>query len=336
MGNACCAGADVSEDDFEAPPCAQPRPPPSAAAAAASGAASEASAASSSRVKAPPGRPPPPRQQQQQLEEAIPPQQQEPETRRRVQVAEQQPQVAPSMQQEATVVSAAAAAAEESESEDEEQVIKEWTISVERTRGKALGLETLLEEGVLFIEGVNDGGTLADWNKDHPAEAIQEGDEIVKINDKSEARDLMFEFTDAKELVMQVIRAKGALKEMQKFKEEAKEYEQVIKEWTISVKRTPGKALGLHVDCIEATRLYIKGVNGGTVGDWNEDHPAEAIQEGDLVVKVNGKSGQVVTSEGLYQECKTAQELVMEVMRLSTEGLQRRKEQLPGQRAWNR
>jgi len=84
---------------------------------------------------------------------------------------------------------------------------------------------------------------------------------------------------------------------------------------SVTVSRHHGNNLGIVVDQSDGAYLRVQAVNPGLIKDWNRQHPALAIREGDLIVEVNGIVG---NAQLMFSECKRRTLLHMKVRREST------------------
>lgn len=82
-------------------------------------------------------------------------------------------------------------------------------------------------------------------------------------------------------------------------------------EYVISVDRTMGQRLGLRVDK-EDGEVFILEVQPGLVQEWNEANPDCQVRVGDVLLEVNGQSGDTRT---LMELCKSCQPLEMKLRR---------------------
>merc|ERR1719424_285856 len=85
------------------------------------------------------------------------------------------------------------------------------------------------------------------------------------------------------------------------------------KTFTVTLKKTPEQArLGISVDASNKVALLVASVDGGMMADWNKNNPANAVQENDAIVNVNGKAGDAMS---LTDVCRNDTVLVMQVVR---------------------
>merc|ERR1719422_1068542 len=84
--------------------------------------------------------------------------------------------------------------------------------------------------------------------------------------------------------------------------------------WTVTVHKKGDIKLGLDVDLVDGTSLCVDKVNPGLIDDWNKEHPNQAVQVNDLIIRVNSKEKHAWT---LSEECKHASTLVMHMVRPS-------------------
>mmetsp|Transcript_65747 Transcript_65747/g.140645 ORF Transcript_65747/g.140645 Transcript_65747/m.140645 type:complete len:171 (+) Transcript_65747:75-587(+) len=87
-----------------------------------------------------------------------------------------------------------------------------------------------------------------------------------------------------------------------------------VREFRIALDRSAGQALGVHVDPADGESLRVDEVVEGLLEQWNEDRPSQAVQQGDLIIEVNGFRGNVYV---MIQECKKEGLLEMTVRRPS-------------------
>lgn len=92
--------------------------------------------------------------------------------------------------------------------------------------------------------------------------------------------------------------------------------EKVLEEeptYTIVLDKSVEKNLGLDVDHMSTEGgLPILGITGGLAAKWNVANPADRINEGDIIIEVNGCAGDVIT---LLERCRRDQLLRMVVKR---------------------
>lgn len=148
-------------------------------------------------------------------------------------------------------------------------------VIVDRTRGDSLGIEvTLLEDEVLLIESIH-AGLIDDWNAGNPSQAIQVGDSIVAVNGSRASQKMLRDCRKKQVLYLLVRRCQQPVAHS-------------VMEFTITLDRTDGKRLGIDVDHQDGIQLLIEEIEGGLVEEWNNEHPQEAVCEGDCIIDVNG------------------------------------------------
>lgn len=88
-------------------------------------------------------------------------------------------------------------------------------------------------------------------------------------------------------------------------------------EITVEICRTPDSDLGAHIKCSGSNTLLIGAVTGGLLADWNQRNPIVQVKEGDQVVEVVGRNGDVIrgNSERMSQEIQQSQDLKLVIRR---------------------
>eukprot|EP00434_Breviolum_minutum_P022250 symbB.v1.2.019636.t1/scaffold1616.1/size109294/12 len=82
-------------------------------------------------------------------------------------------------------------------------------------------------------------------------------------------------------------------------------------EYKVFVDRTMGQRLGLRVDK-EDGEIFVLEVQDGLVQEWNDSNPDSQVRVGDILLEVNGQSGDTRTMMDL---CKACQPLEMKLRR---------------------
>mmetsp|Transcript_32382 Transcript_32382/g.59149 ORF Transcript_32382/g.59149 Transcript_32382/m.59149 type:complete len:263 (-) Transcript_32382:57-845(-) len=153
-------------------------------------------------------------------------------------------------------------------------------VIVDRSNGESLGIEvTLLEDDVLLIESIH-AGLIDDWNAGNPSQAVQVGDSIVAVNGSRVSQKMLRDCRRKQALYLLVRRCQQPV-------------EHTLLEFMITLDRTDGKRLGIDVDHQDGVQLLIEEIEGGLVEEWNNEHPEQAVCEGDCITEVNGISEDV-------------------------------------------
>jgi len=84
------------------------------------------------------------------------------------------------------------------------------------------------------------------------------------------------------------------------------------REFGVSIDKTLGGPLGIHVDDQDGPWLLVDSVSGGLMGKWNASNPGLEVKPGDRIVEVNGIRGDIVA---LVEEGKKHKVLEMTIRR---------------------
>jgi len=87
---------------------------------------------------------------------------------------------------------------------------------------------------------------------------------------------------------------------------------QIGEEFTVTVDKSGGGALGIDVDLSGKTSVLIEAVRPGLIANWNSAHPKEAVKSGDILVDCNGERDDC---EKIVGQCKNANVLKMLISR---------------------
>mmetsp|Transcript_132256 Transcript_132256/g.382381 ORF Transcript_132256/g.382381 Transcript_132256/m.382381 type:complete len:147 (-) Transcript_132256:179-619(-) len=85
-----------------------------------------------------------------------------------------------------------------------------------------------------------------------------------------------------------------------------------LKEWTVRVSTKQGE-IGMRVGLVRGVTVVVEALTDGQVSAWNRANPELAVQQGDVLVAVNGTRGDAVR---VLDAIKGATELEMVFNRL--------------------
>jgi len=177
-----------------------------------------------------------------------------------------------------------------------------------------LGLDVDITDGpTLLIDAVREG-LVQQWNSENPAIQVKPHDRIIDVNGiRGESRDIIEEMSCAPSLTMLLRRPT---------------------EFFVSVRKQGEVAtLGLELSyCAGGSTLLVVDVREGLIEKWNkscvdkssseEDNATNALNKGDRVVEVNGRSGNakelfdlLIQSDSLVLKCMKALGSLNEVAR---------------------
>lgn len=83
-------------------------------------------------------------------------------------------------------------------------------------------------------------------------------------------------------------------------------------EFALILEKGPDEKLGVDLEWRTGNSLKIISVKEGLVQAWNKENPAQMIEAGDLIIELNGMSGD---SRKLVKEILTAKRLVLRVQK---------------------
>mmetsp|Transcript_54358 Transcript_54358/g.102105 ORF Transcript_54358/g.102105 Transcript_54358/m.102105 type:complete len:248 (+) Transcript_54358:98-841(+) len=83
-------------------------------------------------------------------------------------------------------------------------------------------------------------------------------------------------------------------------------------EFALILEKGPMDKIGVDLEWRIGNSLKIMSVKEGLVQAWNKENPAQMIEEGDLIIELNGMSGD---SRKLIKEILTAKKLVLRVQK---------------------
>mmetsp|Transcript_139160 Transcript_139160/g.253207 ORF Transcript_139160/g.253207 Transcript_139160/m.253207 type:complete len:130 (+) Transcript_139160:86-475(+) len=84
-------------------------------------------------------------------------------------------------------------------------------------------------------------------------------------------------------------------------------------QFEIYLEKSPGDIIGLDIDWGDRTTLKVLNVKpGGLIAKWNETNPDKELKKDDLIVDINGSSG---NSKALMEVIRNNDKLAVKVLR---------------------
>lgn len=182
------------------------------------------------------------------------------------------------------------------------QQFEELVISVDRSTGEGLGIDTFpVNDTTLLIKDITEDGLVDHWNRrnaDNPKLIVRSDMVITKVNGvQGRAVDLIDECRKKEMLYITLVPGSGE-----------------VAGFRILLDKSNGDQLGIDIDHEDHVTLEIVAITGGLMEKWNRDNPDQAVQDKDRIVEINGISG---SADVLVEECKKLVRLDMLIHRYS-------------------
>jgi len=183
----------------------------------------------------------------------------------------------------------------------------DFAVNIDNPKKQALGLEVDSTDPTnLFVIGVKKGSPVDRYNEEQTEKKVEAGCFIVGVTG-----------ADA---------GSGGSQAMEKIlKKNPKQIELVCrraKTFRIPVTLSGNGTIGVEMPKkpLGNSLFVIKVKAGGAVEAWNADNPEQAVEPGDRIVAVNGKSGKVADLQKLIKAANKSANIVLTVVRMPSEG----------------
>lgn len=161
------------------------------------------------------------------------------------------------------------------------------------SQGLGIELEARLS-GALIVLAIKDG-PIADWNQAHPESRVEHADRLFSVNGVAVCRDTLDAAFSPNTHAIVCFR-KPVLA-------------------SLDFERTSAEdRLGMDVMSFAGQSLQVRRIQDGLVSRWNAQHRGEEVEAGDLILNVNGCSGD---SAEMIQATKEPRNLHIVVARRS-------------------